>query len=78
MKGFIITLILALVTSTLAFETNTIASLLRQKHAQSKNGLTSNDQPILRAHGSGVSDGEENQVVGYVDQAFLSYGADQY
>lgn len=80
MRGFITSaILLALVASTAAMGADTIRQLITEKARLAKTSLTGADaHPIIRAHGSGVTDGQETLALNFIDQAYQTYGGDQY
>jgi hypothetical protein len=73
---FVLALILA---SALAQKDSPIRDLINQKAKLSKldkDGKTVN--PVLKSHGTGITDGEETLVLNYIDQAEQRYGNDIY
>lgn len=80
MKGFIIILLVAL---TLAAQTNdmheAMKQLIEQKARLTKSSTNGQEtHPILKAHGKGITDSQENLIVSIIDQAAQIYGSDIY
>lgn len=80
MNRLLIGLVLGcLIASSLALAANPIGDLIAQKARLAKTGLTGeSERPILRAHGTGLTDGQEQLIVNFIDQAENAYGSDIY
>ena len=83
MRGFI-TLAVLLALIALSSQTNLEFQqahqlLLAQKARLTKSGVNGEDvQPVLTAHGEGVTDGQEKSALNAIDQALQTYGGDLY
>lgn len=80
MKGFIIALLIALVVAVPARNIHeAMKQLIEQKAKLTKSGVDGKEShPILKAHGSGVTDGQETLATSFIDQAAQIYGSDVY
>lgn len=79
MRGFITLVFLGLILGALSLEANPIRDMINQKTRLTKLGVDGEEvNPVLQAHGSGITDGQEKMVSGYIDQAEQIYGNDIY
>ena len=70
-------LVLALLLVLLSAHDGTFDSalkhLLSQKAALTKSSIGGGEErPVLKAHGTGITDGQETNVLNYIDQALQS------
>jgi hypothetical protein len=80
MRGFITAVfLLTLVASAAALGSESIRQMIEEKTRLAKTSLTGGEtHPIIKAHGSGITDGQENLAIQIIDQAAQSYGGDLY
>ena len=80
MRGFITLAFLVLFVSATALNSNdAIRQLIDEKAKLTKSSLNGQDShPVLKAHGGGVTDGQETLATNFVDQAIQTYGSDLY
>lgn len=78
-KTVIAVFLLALVASTTAMGADTIRQLIAEKARLTKSSLTGEPvRPMVGAHGSGVTDGQQTLAINFIDQAYQAYSGDQY
>jgi hypothetical protein len=80
MDRFIIAFLLStLFVSTFAVSANPIGEMLAQKASLTKTGLNGEEiTPTLKAHGAGLTDGQEKLILNIIDQAAQIHGTDIY
>jgi len=80
MRGFTIALLLIISLATAsAFEANPIRMMISEKARLSKTNLKGEEEiPVLKAHGNGITDGQESLVLNLIDQAERIHGSDIY
>jgi hypothetical protein len=71
--------LLTLVASAAALGSESIRQMIEEKTRLAKTSLNGGEtHPIIRAHGSGITDGQEAFIINFIDQAAQSYGGDLY
>ena len=78
-KRFITKVFLLATMLAITLSINPIRQLLEEKAKMDKLSTDGKSVvPVLRAHGTGITDGQETLVQNFIDQAEQRYGADSY
>lgn len=76
MRGFTIVLVLALLAAAFSLEANPLRDLINQRAALKKDSKAKT--PVLKTHGTGITDGQETLILNFIDQAEQLHGNDVY
>lgn len=79
MRGFTIVLVLALLVAAFTLEANPLRDLINKRSALNKlNKDAKTKTPVLKTHGTGITDGQETLILNFIDQAEQLHGNDVY
>lgn len=76
MRGFTIVLVLTLLVATFSIEATPLRDLINQRAALKKSA--EGKAPVLKTHGTGLTDGQETLILNFIDQAEQLHGNDVY